>query len=94
MQSIEEVVIAIVDFKRSKAPGHDGVPIEPNNGFHQDEIVSLVNRFNQQLATCVPLPEEWVDSTTVLVPKKVIRGAQVAFKDIRPITKMPTLKKI
>lgn len=64
-----EIVYALETMKPGKAAGPDQIPIELIKLFNDDVIDVLLDLFNRIYDTG-EIPEQWLSSTFVLIPKK------------------------
>lgn len=65
-----EIVYALETMKPGKAAGPDQIPIELIKLFNDDVIDVLLDLFNRIYYTG-EIPEQWLSSTFVLIPKKL-----------------------
>jgi hypothetical protein len=86
----EEVMYALKRMKNGKAPGPDEIPTEILKLIEKDSIHILVKLFNS-IYTSGKIPQEWLLSTFVTIPKK-INAKQCS--DYRTISLMSHVLKI
>ena len=89
--SKEEVIQALLDSPKQKAPGNDGLPFEFYKTFQNTILTDIITHQCNQALQHLSIPESWNSTNTILIHKKNNRND---LRNWRPIALINTDNKI
>jgi hypothetical protein len=87
----DEVVQALLDLPKQKAPGNDGLPFEFYDTFQKTILIDIITHQCNQTLQNLSIPESWNSTNTILIHKKNNRND---LRNWRPIALINTDNKI
>jgi hypothetical protein len=87
----DEVLQALIDSPKQKAPGNDGLPFEFYDTFQKTILIDIITHQCNQTLQHLSIPESWNSTNTVLIHKKNNRND---LRNWRPIALINTDNKI